>query len=376
MKNNDQYSSVNSGTVYFYIDYILVATSTPNYGTATAKYTFNNEGTYDYFAGYYNYGASYYSNDAKIRVEKTTPEIVKLDTPSKTTTDTTIKVVARITKDEKRVNGGKLKITANWKTIYENPNIQQGLGAVYYKTPSTPGTYTIVAQYLKNGKLITQDKKTITVNSKQLKTKITINNIATVNKGNTVTISGKFMDQNGKILKNTHLTLNINGKKYTTKTDYNGAYIYKYKTTTSGTNKVTVSYVGNKNYAKTSTQKTFKVNDIKVVTMYMKSPNSYWAVKYINGDPFTVHYSNVDGQYDRGAYAEIDERGLENPPVNKIVKTKFYFKNNKGKLVTRTGSQYYYQSVFRAPLVKGYTPYKVDIYYTKLTQQEREAYWY
>lgn len=70
VKNNNQYSSVNSGTVYFYIDYILVATSTPNYGTATAKYTFNNEGTYDYFAEYYNYGTSYYSNNAKIRVEK------------------------------------------------------------------------------------------------------------------------------------------------------------------------------------------------------------------------------------------------------------------------------------------------------------------
>ena len=155
--------------------------------------------------------------------------MVKLDMTSKTTTDTTIKVVARVSQDGKIVNGGKLKITANWKTIYENPNIQQGLRAVYYKTPNTPGTYTIVAQYLKNGKLITQDKKTVTVNSKQLKTKITINNIATVNKGNTITISGKLMDQTGKTIKYTPITLNINGKKYTTQTDYDGAYRYKSK---------------------------------------------------------------------------------------------------------------------------------------------------
>ena len=106
----------------------------------------------------------------------------------------------------------------------------------------------------------------------------------------------------------------------------------------------------------------------------MKSPSSNWPVKYINGDPFVVHYSNVEGQYDKGAYAEIFYRDDYNPPVNKIVKTTFYYKNNKGKLVTRTGSKYYYQSVFRAPLVKGYTPYKVDIYYTKMTQQERDSY--
>ena len=52
-----------------------------------------------------------------------------------------------------------------------------------------------------------------------------------------------------------------------------------------------------------------------------------------------------------------------------------YYKNYYGQVITRSGSKYYYTSCFRAPIPKGYTPYKVDIYYTKMTQRERNSYW-
>ena len=124
-----------------------------------------------------------------------------------------------------------------------------------------------------------------------------------------------------------------------------------------------------------SAQKKFNAINYKMVTMYMKSPNSNWPIKYINGDPFVVHYNKVGGQYDAGAYAEIDTRITNKVPVNKIIKTTVYYKNYYGQVITRSGSKYYQTSCFRASIPKGYTPYKVDIYYTKMTQRERNSYW-
>lgn len=225
------------------------------------------------------------------------------------------------------------------------------------------------------------NKTTIFIKSSQkatvekLKTKITINKISTTKKGNTITINGKFTDETGNLLKNSKLKLNINGKIITTKTDKNGKYSYKYKTTKIGSNKIIVSYNGNANYIKTSAQKTFTVHNNNIVTIYINDEDSYWANKIINGDPFVAYYSTVYAQDDPGVYACIETRGLSYSPVNRIVKSKFYFKNYLGDIISRTVTPKY-KTISKTSLISGYTPYKVDITYRKMTEQERYDFWY
>ena len=103
----------------------------------------------------------------------------------------------------------------------------------------------------------TSTNKTFNVTAKA--TKITINSISKVKKGNTATITGKFTDSSGNPLRLTTLTLSINGNKYYAKTDSNGVYSYSYKTTTVGTNNVVISYGGNERYAYTTSKLTFTV---------------------------------------------------------------------------------------------------------------------
>ncbi|WP_323737590.1 Ig-like domain repeat protein (plasmid) [Methanosphaera sp. ISO3-F5] len=287
---------------------------------------------------------------------------IKLNTQH-TNSNNIVKITGTLKQSNtKTISNAKIKLNINNKIITVKTN-NKGTFTYSYKARNK-GVNIVIATYNGNKNILGTTNIT-TFKTTKSATKITINNIPTTSKGKTITITGKFTDETGTLLKNTQLTLNINGKKYKTKTDKNGKYTYKYKTTKTGTNKITITYAGNTKYAKTSAQKKFTVTNYKMITLYMKSSANYGTTKYINGDPFVAHYTYVNGQYDRGVYAEIDSRGLSHPTVNKIVKTTFYYKNAKGQLITRTGTKSQYNPIFKAPIISGYTPYKVDIYYQK-----------
>ena len=70
VKNNYYYTTVNSGTMYFYINNNYIGSNRPSNGLASINYNFKNEGTYYYNTQYYYNGYSYNSNTAKITVKK------------------------------------------------------------------------------------------------------------------------------------------------------------------------------------------------------------------------------------------------------------------------------------------------------------------
>jgi protocatechuate 3,4-dioxygenase beta subunit len=65
---------------------------------------------------------------------------------------------------------------------------------------------------------------------------------------------------NSNPVKNQTVTLNINGKKLKTKTSKTGYFVLNRTTNKVGTNTLTVSYAGNKDYLSTNINKTFTVN--------------------------------------------------------------------------------------------------------------------
>ncbi|MBR0472654.1 MAG: hypothetical protein IJI98_08185, partial [Methanosphaera sp.] len=86
-----------------------------------------------------------------------------------------------------------------------------------------------------------------------------LDSIKSVYYGDKVKITGVLSDANGKLIANTLLNLDINGKTVKVKTVAGGKFTYTVAAKTVGTNNVTVSYNGNKNYNGVSAKKTFKV---------------------------------------------------------------------------------------------------------------------
>lgn len=113
--------------------------------------------------------------------------------------------------------------------------------------------------------------------------------------------------------------------------------------------------------AKTS-KTTIKIHNFK--------PGVLWAPKakiFKNGDAMAgyVEYSG-NMQFDRGTgvtvwYVGSGYDGDIEPHHTKLVKVKFYFKNDKGKVKTKTvkGTGGHIST----KLIKGYTPYKATVWY-------------
>lgn len=114
--------------------------------------------------------------------------------------------------------------------------------------------------------------------------------------------------------------------------------------------------------AKTS-KSTIKINNFK--------PGVSWAPKALklkNGDAIAgyVEY-NGNMQFDKGTgvtcwFIGSGTNGDIDPHFTKLVKVKFYFKNKKGKIKTKTVSSKG-SSHIRTNLIKDYTPYKADVWY-------------
>ena len=115
-----------------------------------------------------------------------------------------------------------------------------------------------------------------------------------------------------------------------------------------------------------SAAKTSKTN----VKIYNFKPGVLWApkaVKLKNGDAIAgyVEYSG-NMQFDKGTgivtwFVGNGNNGDLEPHHTKLVKVKFFFKNKKGKVKTKTvkGNGAHIST----KLIKGYTPYKATVWY-------------
>ena len=224
-----------------------------------------------------------------------------------------------------------------------------------YKTNKT-GTNTVTISYHgnKNFKSATITE-TFNVNYTEPKsTYIKLNNIKEVAKGQTTTISGYYYYGNSIPLTYTNMWININGQTYKTKTDNNGYFTYNYKTNKEGSNTVTVSYPGNKNFKAANTTKTFNVksngpqetyillNDIHDITYDdFAVINGYYY--YGNNIPLTYTPMTISVNGRIIEYAKTDNKGYFSceywpAEVFKNTVTVSYHGNKNFKAATATKS--------------------------------------
>ncbi|MBQ2666194.1 hypothetical protein [Methanobrevibacter sp.] len=108
----------------------------------------------------------------------------------------------------------------------------------------------------------------------------------------------------------------------------------------------------------------------KTVKIYNFKPGVLWApkaVKLKNGDAIAgyVEYSG-NMQFNRGTgvttwYVGNGMNGDIEPHHTKLIKVKFFFKNSKGKIKTKTVRGH--SAHISTKLIKGYAPYKAIVWY-------------
>ena len=213
-----------------------------------------------------------------------------------------------------------MRININGQT-YTAKTDNYGYFTYNYKTTKT-GTNTIIVSYPGNTNFQTStNTKTFNVKSTgPQETYIILNSIKEVINGQTTTISGHYYYGNNIPLTYTNMWININGQTYKTKTDNNGYFTYNYKTNKEGSNTVTVSYPGNKNFKAANTSKTFNVkadgpqdtyiilNDIHDITYddYAVIDGYYF---YGNNIPLTYTPMTISVNGRIIEYAKTDNKG-------------------------------------------------------------------
>ncbi|MBR0472060.1 MAG: Ig-like domain repeat protein [Methanosphaera sp.] len=158
-------------------------------------------------------------------------------------------------------NGGKLSVFTNtFKTT--NTASNEIRGGAMYNDPS--GTLVQGGNDFSGIKNIGKENKREIYGSSSVKTapkkstKITLNKVTGV-VGDTVNIEATVKDNRGIGVTSGNLAFNVNGKKTTIKTNKDGVFTYKYKTTKVGSNTVTATFAANNKYTASSAKKTFTI---------------------------------------------------------------------------------------------------------------------
>lgn len=144
----------------------------------------------------------------------------------------------------------------------EPVNVITDNGAFEYTTAfKSVGEKTVTVRYGGNDYYVeSEDSVTFTVEKQD--TSITVEGIADVKKGETVTITGTLTDNNGKSLSNKVVRLLINNGRKTLKTDVNGVYTFDYTLTRIGENTIKATFEGNDYYTEATTILTVDVKSL------------------------------------------------------------------------------------------------------------------
>ncbi len=316
-----------------------VTTKTDNNGIFTYKYQTNKVGTNN-ITTTYNGNSNYQGTTlkktftvSKLGLKITINKIITKAYGEKVTIKGTFK-----DKNGKILGNSKLKLNINGKTVTIKVNTK---GIFTYKhTTRKVGVNNLTMSHAgnRNYNKITL-KTTFRVIKQSLK--ITVNRTSKVGYGSKVYVKGLLTDKNGKIIKNTVITININGKIIRSKTNNNGTYNHSLTTSKLGTNNISVSYPGNKNYNKVTKKVTFKV-------VKQKTRLSIASVKQVSGMKMvkvTGKFVTVDGKAIRNSnvlvtvnkikkYAKTDKYGVYTVTVNAV-------KGKNSVLVNFGGNRFY-----------------------------------
>ncbi|WP_296883990.1 Ig-like domain-containing protein [uncultured Methanobrevibacter sp.] len=221
------------------------------------------------------------------------------------------------------------------------------------------GEYTAYISTNYQGKIL---YKFIDVKITKAAAKITTYKINAENT-NYVTLKAKITDKYGGEIDQGKVVFTINGKTYTAYPNIDGIASKKVKLTNPGTYTFSAKYTCRNYNTVTAKSKVVLKYPTKTVTSKVTPSHFYPTIKLNKyGDILSVIYAKKDEQYKKGVYVHIHYHGIDPPKHAKLLKVKIWFKNSKGKIITKISSKCKYNGI-SFKLINGYTPYKAKAWY-------------
>ena len=237
-----------------------ITTTTDVNGKYNYSYTTTTLGENRIMVGYIGndkYSSSY--NETSFNVHRINTNL-SIDTIDDTTigSDITIKGVLR---DEFGIllADKEIIITINGQEYIINTNADGKYNYIY--TTSTLGENIVSVNYPGDNKYSSSSNQT-SFNVRKINTNLSIDTIDDTTIESDITISGILKDEFGNIIVNKEIIITINGQEYTTTTDNDGKYNYKYTTEMTGLHNIEVIYAGDTTYFPSNNKTTFNVRKI------------------------------------------------------------------------------------------------------------------
>lgn len=212
------------------------------------------------------------------------------------------------------ISNSNVKIIVNGKKFYAKTD-NKGFYSLITRVTAA-GINNVSIGYSGNDKYNSYEVNT-TFNADKQNVLVTYNQIADTKVGENITITGKFMDANGRAITNSNVKILINGKKHYAKTDSTGTYTFTTTVTAVGVNDVTVAYSGNDKYNAFEEATTFNADSQDVLITYKPISNVTLGDNVTITGTFTDKYgkaivnSNVKLTVkDKKVYAKTDVNGV------------------------------------------------------------------
>ena len=274
-----------------------------------------------------------------------------------------------VDKDYKNLKNTRLFIKLNGKTYKTVTDSEGDFMYSFYAKKSGINRVTVT---FKGTELYSKSSITKVFKVYKKETRIYTNGIIAASLGDTVKITGELYDDDYNNLKYKPVTLKVNNEIFTIKTDKKGVFSYNYKTKKIGKNFIKVSYVGDKNYEKSSDSDDFYT--AKAYTATLKTPVDSMDKLVLGDDIIYAWYKPKHGEGSSiGANLRIyNTKGeyMWDRGEHMLLNATFYFKNSKGNIITRK-CRYGDSIIMYYDLIPGYAAYKVVFSYRKLTRIEK-----
>ena len=209
--------------------------------------------------------------------------------------------------------------------------------------------------------------KSFTVNKTHIK--IIIDTVVTAIQGKPININLMILDPEENTIEYSEMLVKINDERFEVTTDKYGEYTLKYTPNKIGKNIINITYLGNEKFGKSYATDNFTVVKPQNITLTITQQTQESPV---GSDTFQTWYQTDYNQSNPGVYLHIYSANTEDMgsiTENLVINATFYFKDNKGNVITRQftdgdGTHMYH------PLLTGFTPFKVDATYFKMTSYE------
>lgn len=212
------------------------------------------------------------------------------------------------------ISNSNVKIIVNGKKFYAKTD-NKGFYSLITRVTAV-GINNVSIGYSGNDKYNSYEVNT-TFNAEKQNVLVTYNQIADTKVGENITITGKFMDANGRAITNSNVKILINGKKHYAKTDSTGTYTFTTTVAAAGINNVTVAYSGNDKYNSFEEATIFNADSQDVLITYEPINNVTLGDNVTITGIFTDKYgkaivnSNVKLTVkDKKVYAKTDVNGV------------------------------------------------------------------